>query len=52
MTKIIKSILVIILSLFCLLLLSEFYLRFIGLGNPVIYEKSLNFGYLPKKIRK
>ena len=35
MTKIIKSILVIILSLFCLLLLSEFYLRFIGLGNPL-----------------
>ena len=52
MTKIIKSILVIILSLFCLLLLSEFYLRFIGLGNPVIYEKSLNFGYLPKKNQK
>lgn len=52
MLKIIKLILLIFLSLFIVLILSEFYLRYIGLGNPVIYKKSLNSGYLPKENQK
>ncbi len=52
MLKIIKLILLSLLLLFFILFLSEFYLRFIGFGNPVIYKKSLNFGYLPKENQK
>ena len=49
MLKALKIFLILLLSTLLLLILSEIYLRYIGLGNPLIYKKSLDFGYLPKE---
>lgn len=48
MKKTIKNILTVFFSLCVILFFIELSLRFIGLGNPIIYEKNLIFGYQPK----
>ena len=52
MKKVIKIFLIVFFSSILLLTLSEIYLRFIGLGNPIIYKKNLNIGYLPLENQK
>ena len=47
MKTILKISSVIIISLIIFLGISEIYLRHKGLGNPIIYKKDINFGYLP-----
>ena len=49
MKKIYKYLLTILISIFFFTFLSEIYLRYIGLGDPIIYEKSILYGYIPKK---
>ena len=44
----IKKILILIISVFSISLIIEFSLRIYGLGNPIVYEKSLYWGYSPK----
>lgn len=44
----VKKILILVTTLFSLSLVIEFSLRMYGLGNPIIYEKSLYWGYNPK----
>lgn len=48
MEKIIKNLSIILISTLLVLLFIELSLRLIGLGNPIIYEKNLVFGYQPK----
>ena len=47
MKKFLKISATTIISLIIFLIISEIYLRYKGLGNPIIYKKDLNFGYLP-----
>ena len=44
----IKKILILIIAIFSISLIVEFSLRMYGLGNPIVYEKSLYWGYSPK----
>ena len=52
MIKLLKILITIIVSFLSILLLSEIYLRHIGLGNPLIYKTSLRYGYLPLENQK
>ena len=38
--------------IFSSILLTETYLRYIGLGDPVRYDSNLIYGYALKKIKK
>ena len=42
----------IILIIFIPTLLTEIYLKYIGLGNPITYDKNDVYGYSPKPNQK
>lgn len=52
MKKTIKNITIILISTCLVLFFIELSLRLVGLGNPIIYEKNLLFGYQPKSNQK
>jgi hypothetical protein len=52
MKTIFKSLFLILFSLLLVLIFTETSLRIYGLGNPIIYEKNLVYGYQPKKNQK
>ncbi len=52
MKTIFKNLFLILFSLLLVLILTETTLRIFGLGNPIIYEKNLLYGYQPKKNQK
>ena len=52
MKTIFKNLFLTLFSLLLVLILTETTLRIFGLGNPIIYEKNLLYGYQPKKNQK
>lgn len=52
MKTIFRNLLLILFSLSLVLIFTEISLRIFGLGNPIIYEKNLIYGYQPKKNQK
>ncbi len=52
MKKRIYLIITLILSLFVVIASAEMYLRYIGLGDPIVYDRNYVYGYAPKQNQK